>query len=172
MLRIHRRVLPGLFVVALASAVSVPGCKKTTQQPPPPAQEQTQTSYDLDYVAALAAANRFCQAWQAGNFSEGRKLLTRRLTRQHPDNRLRDAIAGPLNPRHSAYEVSDGKKLGPGRIEFQVRLFFGYGGDIEDRIETGLERMVLAREDDGRWRVDEFPIPEIRVSLDPKGKGG
>ena len=127
---------------------------------------------DDDYVRALAVANRFCQAWRQRRYAAGKALLTRRLVRQHPEQRLRDLIAGPHNPRHAAFEVFGGRRLGPGRFEFSVRLFLRFVGESEQRIETLAERIVLVRDGSGTWRVDDFPAPTPGGTLDRASRRG
>jgi hypothetical protein len=44
-------------------------------------------------------------------------------------------------------------------MAFRVRLFFRFTGRAEDRVESSAHRMVMARDDRGRWVVDRFPFP-------------
>jgi len=158
-------VLAAVFVVA-----AVGGCRevrrssRATSRPAAGA-----TPVDIDYVEALAAGNRFCQAWQMHRFDVGKKMLSRRLMRQHPDATLKDVIAGVGNPVHAAFEISGGSKLSPTRFEFKVRLMLRFTGSRDDRFEAQDVRMVVARQADGSWRIDEFPFPTSSVNLDAKG---
>ena len=141
-------------VVALGWILA--GCEKT---PPEPETQPANTARDDAYIAALAVANEFCQAWKHRDEAAGRALLSLRLIRQHSDKRLSAAIVGVSNPHHAAYEISEGRKLAEGRYEFKLRLFFQYTGLHGDRIESPLDRIVVARIDAEHWRVDQFPIP-------------
>ena len=121
---------------------------------------------DADYISALATANVFCHAWRDHNYAAGRPMLTVRLIRQYPDARLRDAVAGSRNVRHAAFEISGGRRLGPGRYAFKVRLFYRFTGEVDDRIEHLDAEMVLVLGSKGSWMVDDFPIPKNAVTLD------
>ena len=131
-------------------------CEKRPGRAPAP---QSKPAYDADYLAALSVADDFCQAWKSRDVAGGRALMSQRMIRAYPDERLRDALAGAANPRHVAYEISAGRLLPDGRRAFDVRLFFAYEGAHDDRIESPLAQVVLAREPTGPYRVDEFPIP-------------
>jgi len=114
---------------------------------------------DADHTSALAAANRFCQAWQNRDLPKAHSFLTRGMVRRHRENQLNDALAGPGNPEHSAFEIFSGQKEGAGRYVFRVRLHLKFSGQMEDRIEKPVVRLVLVREDGGEWLVDDFPVP-------------
>lgn len=129
----------------------IAGCQKNQQAVPA-------TTYDRDYLQALAAADEFCHAWRKGDFADGAALLTPRLKSQHTDRQIADAIAGGDNYTHAAYEIFSGEKLGDDRFAFKVRLLRRFSGDTRDLIDGPIERIVLQRGDAGLWRVDEFPI--------------
>ena len=155
-LRLHSRFFLATMFVA---ATWIGGCEKYLPSEDEPQTQPASTVHDEDYIAALHQANRFCDAWLARDESAGRALLTRRFIRQHPDQRLRDGIAGLANPHHAAFELSDGRKTGKDRYVFDVRLFLQYSGMQSDRIEAPLEHIVVVRNDSGQWRIDEFPLP-------------
>jgi hypothetical protein len=111
-----------------------------------------------DYVGALAAANEFCHAWLTGSLQDARALMTRRLIRQHPDERIADAVVGVSNPLHVAYEIFQGRKLAPKGFAFNVRFFRKHFGQQGSHVEGPVERIVMVRDEKGRWLVDEFPL--------------
>ncbi len=166
-----RRILASAMSALLLCALCWPGCEDVAPPPktPKPKPAQSKTTLDEDYITAMAAANDFCQAWQHGYLATARSLMTKRLIRKHPDDRIRDAIISPApnNPRHGAYQILSGQKLADGKVQFKVRLIFTYTGTMEDRIEAPVEKIVLIRDDKGQWRVDYFPIPS--ASLDRPG---
>jgi len=139
------------------------GCEAPV--PEPPETQPAQTAYDEHYAGALAAANAFCQAWQGRQEADGRVLMSKRMLRRHTDRQLRDAIVGQPNPAHVGYEISNGRRLSDGRYAFDVRLFFRYAGSHADKLEAPMERIVIARGDDGKWRVDDFPVPDTESRL-------
>lgn len=150
-------VIPAVAVLLLLS----PGCEDPggDQDAPTtrPAENATAAD-DAAYASALRAANDFCRAWQMRDYRTGRAMLTVRLQRKYPEDDLRAAIAGQTNPRHEAYEVSAGNRLGEGRYAFRLRLFLLYSGERDIRVESPVERIVLMKDKSGQWRVDEFPM--------------
>ena len=92
--------------------------------------------------------------------------MSQRLLAEHPEERIDAALAGKGNPLHVAFEISEGRKTPEGRpggpadrMSFRVRLFYRYLGQMDNRMEAPLIDLVLVRETDDQWRVDEFPIP-------------
>ncbi len=155
LLRVCLRVAiaAGIFSVA-----AVPlACKEPADGPQEAGPEKP--VYDEDYAAALNAANLFCEHWLHGDYPVARLMLTRRLRYKYPEQQLRDLIGGVGNPLHVAYEVYDGRKLDAGRIAFKVRFFQVYVGQREKRMEAPLGQLVLIKEAENNWLVDEFPIP-------------
>lgn len=141
----------------LLAAIAPLACEKPASEPEE--MESEKTKYDEDYIAALKAANLFCQHWLLGDYPVAKMMLTKRLRHEHSEQRLKDVLGGVGNPRHAAYEVYGGRKLDDTRITFKVRLFQVYIGQGEKRIEAPAERIVLIKESKNNWLVDEFPIP-------------
>ena len=152
-----------LLFVPLLLLFSAPlGCQRDEQPPPEPATRPAETPIDDDYVDALATANEFCNAWKSRDYAAGRALMSRDFIRRYPEKRLRAALEGMPNPQHVAFEIFDGEPLRDGRIAFKVRQLFRYTGQIDDRIEGPLQRIVIIRDDSdkrGKWLVGDFPIP-------------
>ncbi|MHC4294321.1 MAG: hypothetical protein ACYSTL_01915 [Planctomycetota bacterium] len=155
-------------VGALIVMVTLCGCEDLF----PPAQTQpaqgqsaqkqpARAKYDDDYLAALAAADAFCDAWKNSDEFAGRALLSARMRRRYPDRQLRDAIVGSDNPAHGAYEISNGRRMRDGRYSFDVRLLYRYSGQRSERIEAPVAKIVISHEKTGEWYVDEFPVPRI-----------
>ena len=104
---------------------------------------------DPAYVSALAAADKFLQAWQARDEEAGVMLLSDRL-RQHTNEevvRRWFAASG-----EQGFEVSSGKKLGAGRYQFAVELWTADGRRTHRR--TGMVVLVSAG---GEWLVEKMP---------------
>ena len=141
----------------MVAAFAQCGCE---QPGPPPETEPAQTAYTDQYVAALAVAGDFCQAWQHQDEAAGRALLSRRFLRTYADRQIRDAIAGVGNPRHAAYEIGDGERLSDGSYAFDVSLFYSFAGGHSDKLERSSERIVVVRQEDGPWKVDRFPVQQ------------
>jgi len=164
--RPSRCVLVVLLPTALVSAWLLPGC----DQPPPkaPARKSSQ-KHTGEYIAALASANAFCQAWRQRDVAVGKSLLSLRIKRTFPESRIHDALSGTGNPRHAAYEISHGVRAADASIAFRLRLFYRYTGGIQDRVESPVASIVLRRDEAGTWLVDRFPLldelesPEVIV---------
>ena len=154
------RLWPVLLVMACLLPVIVfpPGCESFAPQSPNSVDQADKAKLDDDYVAALAVTNDFCRAWRDRDLPMGRTMLTRRMIAQYSDARLAGALVGGANPSHGAFEIFKGRRLGAQRYEFKIRLFLRYKGQLIDRIEAPVQRIVLVNAGD-RWLVDEFPIP-------------
>ena len=146
--RCARTLLSVAPVLAIAAA---PGCEGD----PAPTADAT----DPAYASAVAAANDFLGAWREKDLSAGRALLSDRLIRGHTFSQIEDALRGHPNAQHAAYVLCPGEPAGEGRFAFRVRLFFRFTGKLDDRVESSVHRVVVARDDRGEWRVDRFPIP-------------
>jgi hypothetical protein len=166
----ERRHLPfkaamGLAAMALALlALTAPGCKRQTQPPGPPVKGAQKEGIDYHYVGALAAANQLCQAWRNHEYSPTVKdLFSKRMQEKYKgdDEPLFNAIAGPVNPRHSAYTIYGGRRLEDGRYSFQVCLYLTFAGSMDEaRIEPVDKEILVVREESGLWKIDDFPVPK------------
>ena len=143
--------LPTAVLLAAILAAGAIACDRRAPAPP------ASTQFDANYLDALAAANGFCDAWRRGDVETGKKLLSVRVKRAFPDAAIHDAIAGPPNPQHVAYELSDGQARAD-RMTFRLRLLYRFAGRAQQRIEARAEQVVLRRDADGRWLVDRFPL--------------
>ena len=109
-----------------------------------------------DYAAALAVVNRYYAAWQKHDPAAARAELSDRLVSwfAQTDEQMLD---WPRNPHHEAYEISTGKAKGEGRYIFQVRLFYRFLGQADERLETDGGEVAVVRDEQGRWRLDQLP---------------
>jgi len=155
----------------LTAVISLPvwplGCKRPgVKKPRPtrpaktrPARAAPRPVYDDDYAAALGAADMFCQAWKTRDLHGGQVLLSARMKAGATPEQIRNIIMGRANPSHAAYEIFGGRRLDDGRIAFSLRLFYRYAGRNYNRIEAPLQRIVIARDEAGQWKVDDLPVP-------------
>lgn len=156
---VHMR---GLLAAAVAVVMLSAGCKRFGDQAgattkPGETGKPGEPDYNRDYVAALGIANEFCQAWLNRDYSPATKLLlSKRMFTAHTDDALAAAI---MNPHHGGYEIFEGRRLADGRYAFRVHLFYSFSGQMGDRVEHVLKEIVIARDQAGRWKVDEFPVP-------------
>jgi len=147
-----------LMLTVAALLLTAAGCEQNRPPRPPTTTRPAKTQRGLEYAAALDTANDFCRAWRYGDYKTARAMMTRRFAGQYPDRRLRGAIGTGSGPQHLAAEVWDGKRLEEGRYEFHVRLFHYYGGQMENRLEAPVKKIILLKQNK-RWLVDGFPIP-------------
>jgi hypothetical protein len=108
-------------------------------------------SLDPGYVPALAAANHLLQAWQSADAESGMILLTTHAKQSATTNGVAQFFsdAGP-----SAYEISRGKLLKPGRYEFPVVLVLGGASKPPRRRFSSI---VVVNTGHNGWAVDKLP---------------
>ncbi len=136
----------------------LPGCRAKPGSTPSPQTQPADRPLEEKHLYALAVANGFCEAWRTRDYPTARMMMSRRLVRKYPDKRLRDAVTGLPNPRHVAYQISGGQVLSSDRVAFELRLFLVFTGERDSKYEASTGRIVLVRDAEGRWLVDEFPL--------------
>src|SRR6266478_6345031 len=102
-------ILAVLFAILFASAAA-------RNRPAP----SIATGSDPGYVSALAAANRFLQAWQNQDHETGLLMLTDAAKQRSSEDRLEVFFTSGLD---AAYEIARGRKMKDGRYSFPVTLF-------------------------------------------------
>lgn len=112
----------------------------------------TKTSASLaDYTRALAAADRFLQAWQAGDIETGVVMLTGHAKDKTTQDKL-DRMFSSSVP--AAYEIQRGKFLRHGRCHFAVVLL---GPPSDRRPWRRLSSIVVLNAGNDEWAVDKIP---------------
>ncbi len=106
---------------------------------------------DPGYVPALAAANHLLQAWQTADAESGMVLLTTHAKLAASTDGVERFFSdgGP-----SAYEISRGKLLKPGRYEFPVVLILG-GTKAQPR--RRYSTIVVVNTGHNDWAIDKLP---------------
>jgi len=103
-------------------------------------------------VQALAAADHFLQAWQAGDLENGMALLTGRA--KYTANR--DVVERFFsNPEPSGYEIDRGKLMKHGRYDFPVVLVTVPSKSVHAHRRFSSVVVVNTGNDD--WAVDKLP---------------
>jgi hypothetical protein len=105
---------------------------------------------DTGYVAALAAADHFLQAWQAGDVESGIVLLTSQVKEKATTDAV-DKFFSSARP--SAYEIGRGKLLKHGRYEFPVVLV----SNSKNRGRRRFSSIVIVDTGKNDWAVDKLP---------------
>lgn len=153
------------LAVVAALFVLPSGCKSEAQNRKPASQPAV--AAEEDFVHALNAVDELCHCWKQKDLLYGKQWFCANLRRQYTDREIQDAIIGG-RIQHLAYQVLRGERLNSGRFEFQVLLYKKYEGSQDDKLETTQARVVAGMDEDGRWRVADFPIP----TSDEKKSGG
>jgi hypothetical protein len=108
---------------------------------------------DRDYIPALAAANRFLQAWQNQDRETGLLMLTDAAKQGSTATGVETFFASGAD---AAYEIARGKRVGNGRFAFPVTLFpFHSGPSKPDRPQKS--EIVVVRSGKDEWAIDRLP---------------
>lgn len=117
-----------------------------------PLAAKSRPGLDPGYIAALAAADHFLQAWQSGDVENGMVLLTS----HGKESATTDVVERFFsNPSPSAYEIGRGKLLKRGRYEFPVVLVTGASQNIHTR--RRFSSIIVVNTGNKDWAVDKLP---------------
>lgn len=133
-------------LVLLLLTIAAPLTARTRAAPARPAVDQ-------EYIAALATANRFLQAWQSQDQETGLLLLSDKVKGHTTEEHLQ-SLFSPADNAPEAYEISGGKRLKAGRYIFSVALFNSRNGTWMQRRSS---RMIVTRVGKDDWAVDKLP---------------
>jgi hypothetical protein len=145
MLRFERIPLKRALVLLLLT-IAAPLTARTRAAP-------ARSAVDQEYIAALATANRFLQAWQSQDQETGILLLSDKVKGQTAEEHLQSLFSRADNAQE-AYEISGGRKLKAGRYIFSVALFNSRNGTWMQRRSS---RMIVTRVGENDWAVDKLP---------------
>ncbi len=135
-----------LMILSLASLFSTSAAarnKHTSTLPAP----------DPEYTPALAAANRFLQAWQNQDHESGLLMLTDVAKQNSSEERLEVFFSAGHD---AAYEIARGKKLKAGRYAFPVALFT-CPSDPNKPSRPQRSAIVVVRAGTDEWAIDKLP---------------
>lgn len=126
-----------LLMVALASGAG------------PQASRKIDAPESTSYVLALATANRFLIAWQAGDLEAGIVLLSDHVRHSQTPESL-ETLFSPAVDR--AFEINHGKG-NRGRYRFPVVMLSGKN----QRVHRRFSAIVLVNTGKNDWVVDRLP---------------
>ena len=106
-------------------------------------------SSETGYVLALATANRFLNAWQAGDLETGIVLLSDHARKSQSAESMEDLFS-PGAAR--AFEINHGKR-DHGRYRFPVVMVFRKS----DHLHRKFSEIVLVNSGKDDWVVDRLP---------------
>jgi len=103
-----------------------------------------------DYIRALAAADRFLQAWQGQDVETGTVLLT-----SHAKDKINQDEFDQLftNSSPGAYEIEHGKLLRRGCYEFPIVLLNG----SPKKMQRHFSNIIVLNTGHNDWAVDKLP---------------
>ena len=104
---------------------------------------------DSDYLAALATANRFLNAWQSGDLETGMVLLSDRARRSQSAESLEKLFSRTSN---RAFEINHGK-CDRGSYHFPVVMLTGDGNHVHRKVSE----IVLVSASKADWVIDKLP---------------
>lgn len=105
------------------------------------------------YASALAAANRFLQAWQNQDHETGLLMLTDAAKHQSSAEHLEMFFSSGSD---SAYEIARGKRLKAGRYSFPIILFAFRSGTVPSNRPQKTE-IIVVRAGKDEWAIDKLP---------------
>jgi hypothetical protein len=111
------------------------------------------TAIDQNYVAALATAHRFLQAWE-NHDQETAVLLLSDAARKHVSDEQFTTFIETEAP--AAYEITRGRKIRAGLYAFPVALFPPSNQPRHAIHPRYSELMILNTGKDG-WAIDKLP---------------
>jgi hypothetical protein len=118
------------------------------------ARTRSRAFLDNDYVSALAAANRFLQAWQTHDQETAILLLTNAAKQHCSEKRLDSFFASDAR---AAYEIGHGRKLQAGRYIFPVAIFAAPGSTSQARARPRHTELIVTKTGTSDWGVDKLP---------------
>jgi hypothetical protein len=135
-----------LIILSLASwlSTSVAARNKHSSTLPAP---------DPEYASALAAANRFLQAWQNQDHETGLLMLTDIAKQNSSEDRLEIFFS---SGHDAAYEIARGRKLKAGRYAFPVALFVSGAGTTKS-VRPQKSEIVVVHAGKDEWAIDKLP---------------
>jgi hypothetical protein len=133
-----------LIALSLALQASTVSIAKTRHSAP---------STDPGYASALAAANRFLQAWQNQDHETGLLMLTDIAKQKSSEDRLEAFFA---SGHDAAYEIARGRKLKTGCYAFPVALFTSLP-DSASAVRPQKSQIVVVRAGNDEWAIDKLP---------------
>jgi hypothetical protein len=136
-----------LLVVSLAAVLAAWATAKTRPSP------SISTRSDPGYISALAAVNRFLQAWQNQDHETGLLMLTDKAKQNSSQDRLKLFFSSGSG---TAYEIARGRKLKAGCYAFPITLFAFYSGTNESN-RRHRSKIVVVRTGKDEWAIDKLP---------------
>lgn len=114
------------------------------------------TGTDREYVSALAAANRFLQAWQEEDHEAGLLLLTDNAKHRTSAEHL-ESLFSPETPASRGYQIAQGRKLNAHRYVFPVTLLEADRTNPNKAAHTRTSQIVVVDSGRDEWAVDRLP---------------
>ena len=111
------------------------------------------TVADRGYSSALAAANRFLQAWQNQDRETGLLMLTD-AAKQGSSQERTDSFFS--SGKDAAYEIARGRRLKAGCYAFPVTFFIS-DSESNRSGRTQKSQIIVVRAGKDEWAIDKVP---------------
>jgi hypothetical protein len=139
---------------ALVLVIAALCCSIGTTLASAKAKPRQKPATDGDYVSALAAADRFLQAWQMEDQEAGLLMLTD-AAKQHASQAQIERFFSPELQRKRGFQITRGKKLREGRYLFPVVLITADSDTRSARLSSS--RIIVVRTGHEEWAIDRLP---------------
>jgi len=135
-------MLSTLGVSLLLACFSLPAAARSKSAP----------ALGRDYASALAAADRFLQAWQSHDQETGMLMLSDAAKQHSSADMLEEFFSAGSAP---AYEIGRGRPFRRAHFAFPVALYATDKGHKSIQPRASELRMIKTAKDD--WVVDRLP---------------
>lgn len=106
---------------------------------------------DSNYIAGLATANRFLEAWQGNDQAAAMPLITNRAKQQATEDGVDLLFSGPTT---RAFEIAHGRALRAGRYQFSVVML---QADDSGHTRRRIGDLIVTNTGKNDWAVDKLP---------------
>ena len=141
---VNVRVLHGVMFLLLCWLPATAAGKSKSQRT---------TSVDQNYVAALATAHHFLQAWETHD-QETAVLLLSDAARKHVSDEQLTNFLDEEAP--AAYEIAHGRKIRAGLYAFPIALF-PQSSEPRRAIHPRYANLIILNTGKNGWAIDKLP---------------
>ena len=142
-----------VVVSVLFVCLSVPSGASAASKTSSKSHHAAKTVHDVEYISALAAANRFMNAWQTRDHETIMLMLSDAAKHQATTEHMNEFLSADATDR--AFEIGQGKQLKPDQYAFTVGLFSTTPG--AKHIHSRYSQVMVVRTSAHDWAIDKLP---------------